>query len=125
MKREPPAACLYFGSFYAEALALAEVGQEVGALQIAGTGQNAQIPFLLASCDHVLIGDEMFAAAAYLGNDRVQLGVLRGQDFGKLFVAASITAGSLAATLALTLDSELWRLASQALQAVFDTSPRR
>ncbi len=125
MVRERPAACLYFGSFYAESLALAEVGREIDALQIAGTGQNAQIPFLLVSCDHVLIGEEMFAAAAYLGGDPRQLGVLRGQDFGKLLFAAAVTLGCLAATLAATTDSEFWRSATAVLQSVFDAAPRR
>ena len=42
MVREKPAACFYFGQFYAESLYLAETGNSVGAIQIAGTSESAQ-----------------------------------------------------------------------------------
>jgi hypothetical protein len=100
MCRERPAACFYFGSFYAEALALAEIGQTIGAVQIAGTGQAAQMPFLLTACDHVLIGEEMFAASALLSRDPALLGSVRGQDLAKLLAIGLIGAGCLLATLA-------------------------
>jgi hypothetical protein len=100
MHREQPAACFYFGSFYAEALALGEIGQTVGAVQIAGTGQASQLPFLLATCDHVLIGEELFAASALLSRDPAQLGCVRGQDLVKLLAIGLIGVGCLVATLA-------------------------
>jgi len=100
MYRERPAACFYFGSFYAEALALGEIGQTVGAVQIAGTGQASQLPFLLATCDHVLIGEELFAASALLSRDPAQLGCVRGQDLVKLLAIGLIGLGCLLATLA-------------------------
>jgi hypothetical protein len=105
MCRDRPGACLYFGSFYAESLALAEVGRGIGAMQIAGTGQPSQIPFLLAACDHVLIGEELFAVSAYLSQDPRQLGSLRGQDFGKLVAIAAVVLGCLLATWAELTDS--------------------
>ena len=46
MVREKPAACMYMGKFYAESLILAETGNSIGAIQIAGTASQAQIPFL-------------------------------------------------------------------------------
>ena len=45
MNREKPAACLYMGKFYAESLLLAETGNSIGAIQIAGTASQSQIPF--------------------------------------------------------------------------------
>lgn len=51
MARERPAACFYLGKFFAESLVLAEVGNAVGAIQIAGTAEAAQLPFFVAACD--------------------------------------------------------------------------
>lgn len=100
MVREKPAACFYMGGFFAESLMLAEMGNSVGAIQIAGTAQLAQLPFFVAACDYTLIGEEFFAASAYLSGEPDQLGSLKGQDVGKLIVAAGIVAGATAATIA-------------------------
>ncbi len=100
MVRERPAACFYMGSFFAESLILAEMGNRVGAIQIAGTAQPAQLPFFVAACDYTLIGEEFFAASAYLSGEPDQLGTLKGQDVGKVIVAAGIAAGVVAATIA-------------------------
>ena len=107
MVREKPAACFYMGAFYAESLILAEGGHSVGAIQIAGTAQIAQLPFLVAACDYTLIGEEFFAAAAYLSGEPDQLGSLKGQDVGKLIVAAGIVAGTIGSTLAALTGSPL------------------
>lgn len=100
MVREKPAACFYMGAFFAESLILAEMGNGIGAIQVAGTGQLTQLPFFVAACDYTLIGEEFFAASAYLSGEPEQLGSLKGQDVGKLIVAAGILAGVLGATLA-------------------------
>ncbi len=103
MVREKPAACFYFGSFFAESLILAEMGNSVGAIQVAGTAQPAQLPFFVAACDYTLIGEEFFAASAYLSGEPDQLGSLKGQDVGKIIVAAGIVAGvGMATIVALT-----------------------
>lgn len=93
MQREKPAACFYMGQFFAESLILGETGNTIGAIQIAGTAQPAQLPFFVAACDYTLIGEEFFAASAYLSGDPDQLGSLKGQDFGKLLVAALLIIG--------------------------------
>jgi hypothetical protein len=98
--REKPAACFYMGSFFAESLLLAETGNSVGAIQIAGTAEPAQLPFFVAACDYTLIGEEFFAASAYLSGDPEQLGSLKGQDVGKIIVAAGIVLGVVGATAA-------------------------
>lgn len=93
MVREKPAACFYMGSFFAESLMLAETGNSIGAIQVAGTAQPSQLPFFVAACDYTLIGEEFFAASAYLSGDPDQLGSLKGQDVGKLIVAALLLIG--------------------------------
>ncbi|MDE1038599.1 MAG: hypothetical protein OR996_07120, partial [Phycisphaerales bacterium] len=80
MVREEPAACIYMGGFYAESLILAETGNHIGAIQVAGTAMPSQLPFFVASCDYTLIGEEFFAASAYLSGVPLQIGSLKGQD---------------------------------------------
>lgn len=91
--RDKPAACFYMGAFFAESLILAETGNAVGAIQVAGTAQPAQLPFFVAACDYTLIGEEFFAASAYLSHDPDQLGSLKGQDVGKIIVGGLILVG--------------------------------
>ncbi len=101
MVRKKPAACFYMGSFFAESLILAETGNSIGAIQVAGTAMPAQLPFFVAACDYTLIGEEFFAASAYLSGDAAQLGSLKGQDVGKLIVGGLLLAGCVLATLAI------------------------
>ena len=82
--REKPAACFFMGSFAAEALLMSEVGTTVGAIQVAGTDSEDQLPFFFTSCDYTLIGEELYAAGAYLSKDPLLVSALKVQDFGKL-----------------------------------------
>jgi len=90
MLREEPAACLYMGKFYAESLLLAETGNSIGAIQIAGTASPAQIPFFVTACDYTLIGEEFFAASAYLSSEPELIGGVYGQDLLKIGVVSAI-----------------------------------
>lgn len=96
--REKPAAVFYMGCFYAESLIMAETGNSIGAIQIAGTGQPSQLPFFVAACDYTLIGEELFAASAYLSREPKLLGSLKGQDVAKAAILACILAGVLLET---------------------------
>jgi hypothetical protein len=96
MVREKPAACFYLGAFYAESLVLAETGNSIGAIQVAGTAMPTQLPFFVAACDYTLIGEELFAASAYLSKDARTIGSLRGQDIGKLIAMTGIVVGVVA-----------------------------
>ncbi len=82
-----------FGSFAAESLILAEAAERIGAVQVAATGETSQIPFFITVCDYTLLGEELFAAGAYLSKDPVQIGSLRGQDFAKLVIIFLVVAG--------------------------------
>jgi hypothetical protein len=101
MVREKPASCLYMGRFFAESLILAETGNLIGAIQIAGTASPAQIPFFVTACDYTLIGEEFFAASAYLSRRAELVGGIRGQDVLK---AAIVTFTVLAIGLRLVHD---------------------
>ena len=93
MVREKPAAVFLQGQFYAESLLMAETGNSIGAIQIAGTDSEHQLPFFIAACDYTLIGEELYAATAYLSKDPMFLGSLRGQDWGKVVIFAAIVFG--------------------------------
>jgi len=99
MMREKPAACFYLGCFYAESLILAETGSSIGAIQIAGTAEPSQIPFFVAACDYTLIGEELFAASAYLSKNPKEIGALKGSDWCKLIIIFLIVLGTLLVTI--------------------------
>jgi hypothetical protein len=107
--REQTAACFLFGDFFAESLIFAETANSIGAVQVAGSTQNTQTPFFIAACDYVLIGDEFYAASAYISRTPVLVGSLVGQDWGKLLIAATVIAGFLVNTLQLTQTVEVER----------------
>ena len=90
----------FMGSYFAESLLLTETGASTGAIQIAGTDSDHQLPFFVTTCDYTLIGEELYAASAYLSKEPIQIGTLRGQDLGKAFVLSVIGIGTLLATIA-------------------------
>jgi len=96
MMRDKPATNFYLGMFWAESLILAETGSLSGAIQIAGTDATVQLPFFITTCDYTLIGEELYAASAYLGREPKQLGAVKGQDAMKAVVMTFITAGFVA-----------------------------
>jgi len=91
--RERTAATFFLGEFYAESLIFAETANSIGAIQVASSTEATQTPFFIAACDYVLIGDEFYAASAYLTRQPVLVGSLVGQDWCKLLVIASIVVG--------------------------------
>ena len=99
MVRERPAAHIMMGYFYAESLLLAETGSTTGAIQIAGTDAFTQLPFFVTTCDYTLMGEELYAASAYLSREPKLLGSLKGQDAGKAVIIAAIVLGALLATV--------------------------
>jgi hypothetical protein len=93
MLRERPAANLFLGAFFAESLLLAETGHSTGAIQIAGTANVHQLPFFVVACDYTLIGEEYYAASAYLSNDPRLLGSLKASDVIKIVTIGIIVLG--------------------------------
>lgn len=122
MVRQKPAACFFLGKFYAESLILAETGRAVGAIQIGGTAEPAQLPFFVAACDYALIGEELFAASAYLSGEPKQLGTLRGQDWGKFLAMGLILFGSgMATAVNLTGNARLAAILDYLQQVILST----
>ncbi len=99
MLRDRPAAHIFLGAFFAESLLLAETGFATGAIQVAGTANANQLPFFVVACDYTLIGEELFAASAYLSGEPKLVGSLKGADLMKLVILALVLAGCVLETL--------------------------
>ena len=120
MLREQPAANLYMGYFYAEALVMTETGSITGAIQIAGTDADTQIPFFVTSCDYTLMGEELYAATAYLAREPMLLAQLRAQDIGKAALGVLIGVSVVAATAAAFLTAGGMTYPAEFITAVLD-----
>jgi len=93
--RERPAANIMYGSFFAESMLILEVGDMIGAVQIGATAQTAQLPFFMAAADYTLIGEEMYAASAYMSREPVLRGTVVGQDLARIIIFAIIVIGTI------------------------------
>ena len=109
MKRERPAANFYMGYFYAESLLLAETGASTGAIQIAGTDSYTQLPFFITTCDYTLMGEELYAASAYLSKEPLLLGSLRAQDIGKAILMIILITGTALATFGIGFITNIFK----------------
>lgn len=98
MTREKVAANIMIGAYWAESLQLAETGFIAGAIQVSGTANYHQIPFFVVCTDYCLIGEEIFAAGAYLSKDPVLTGSLAGQDVGRIIAELLMILGTILAT---------------------------
>lgn len=99
MLRDRPAAHIFMGAFYAESLLLAETGFQTGAIQVAGTANVHQLPFFVVACDYTLIGEELYAASAYLSGEPKLVGGLKGADLMKIVIITLIIVGCILETL--------------------------
>ncbi len=96
--RYKPAAVFLLGTFEGEALILAETGNSVGAMQVAGTDSTIQLSFFMVACDYTLIGEELFAASGYLTGDSKILSSVKVQDYLKAVIVILLLVGAVMAT---------------------------
>jgi hypothetical protein len=106
MLRKKPAANFFMGHYFAESLLLTETGASTGAIHIAGTDADHQLPFFVTTCDYTLIGEELYAASAYLSKEPVQIGTLRGQDIGKAVILSVLAVGTVLATVGVVIGAQ-------------------
>ena len=99
ISRARPASIFLLGTFEAESLILAETGNSIGAIQIAGTDSTIQLAFFIVACDYTLIGEELFAASGYLSQDESILASVQAQDIMKVVIAVFLVVATIAATL--------------------------
>ena len=70
---------------------------QVGAMQLVGTARLSHMPFFAILADYVLLGEEIYAAGAMLGGDKVTINTLAAQDVGKLLAIILVVLGSILA----------------------------
>ena len=98
MIREKTATNFYMGFFNAEALLMTETGNATGSIQIAGTDSITQVPFFITTCDYTLIGEEFYAASAYLSRDSELVAMLKAQDYFKFLIIFFVLLGAVLAS---------------------------
>ena len=91
---EAGAGCaIFFGAFDFTSLLMAEPGARMGTLQIAGDPSLFQVPFFVCTCRHTIIGEEYFAAGAYVSRDPAMRASLVSQDVIKAVLGGIIIVG--------------------------------
>jgi hypothetical protein len=100
-------ACIFVGRWSAETLSVTTVGNRIGAFQIGGTGQFSNTSFFAITADYTLIGDELYAAAAYVSEDPELKSFLTAQDVAKLIAAAIIVVGVILSSIGIDIVSQL------------------
>ena len=88
------------GSFGDEVLLMGEVGARNEVAQVGGTSSPQILPLVYASSDHTLIGEEIFAAGAYLRQRTSHLASLATQDWLRTAIILTMVIGILARSLA-------------------------
>ena len=95
-RREKVAANIMIGPAYSDLHSILETGYRVGAIQIAGTGtKTLQLPYIIAICDHALIGEEIYAAGAYISREPDLLATMLAQDISKYGVLGLFIIGTI------------------------------
>ncbi len=79
-----PASFLTVGMMAASTVIYSEAARRLGALTIGGTGTVSNLAFIVGCYDYILMGEEIFAAGAYVSEDPVQIGSITAIDVSKL-----------------------------------------
>jgi len=90
---EPLSGNVLLGAFGDEYLLMGEVGARQAFSQVAGATDPMVLPFVLATSDQPLLGEEIFAAGAYLGKLPAHVGSLFAQDWMRVFLVLIVLAG--------------------------------
>ena len=92
--REQPGCNIVAGAVWSsDALQMTEPGRQIGAVQIGGADNMTALAMLSLTCDHVLIGEELYCAAAFCSDDPVQLNFFYASDLIKMGILAVILIG--------------------------------
>ncbi len=108
VSRIKPASIFLLGTFEAESLILAETGNSIGAIQIAGTDSTIQLSFFIVACDFTLIGEELFAASGYLSGDRSIMASVRAQDILKIIIIVFLLVATILVTYQSFFEADLF-----------------
>jgi hypothetical protein len=99
---EQVAANILVGHMGSEAILLLEAGAQSGSTTLAGTDNLAAQAIYFGAAQDVLIGEEFYAAGAYLDAGPVHIACLRAQDFLRWVLVAVMILGSIIKLLGLS-----------------------
>jgi len=88
---QKPAVIVYVGYFLFDVIVDGETGSRIGAVQIGGTLGSMNLVAMF--CEHILIGEELYAAAAAITRDKVAIATIAGQDWIKLLTILIMVVG--------------------------------
>jgi hypothetical protein len=100
INQEAVSANVMLGPFGDEYLLLGEAGAQRSIVQLVGSNVVQTQPFMLATSDRVLVGEELFAAGAYLSRRPEHVASLQVQDVLRVLIVVAILVGVLIKTLA-------------------------
>jgi hypothetical protein len=87
------------GSFGDEYLLMGETAARRGIAHVGGTSNPNTLPFVYASAQEALLGEEIYAAGAYLQKRPAHLGSLAAQDLMRWLIALFILGGIVIASM--------------------------
>jgi hypothetical protein len=85
------------GGFSAMSLPMVSVSAQHGHFQVGGTAALSQLAWFAAVCDYAIIGEDLFAAGAYLSKDPILTSNIVVQDVLKFIMIGAIVIGIFAA----------------------------
>jgi len=92
-----PAVNMFFGAAYWESTTLIGAGATAGCMQIFGVSRPASMVLSVCACDYTLLGEELFAGAAFVDKRPHQLATIQTNDWIKLILIVIIVIGMVAA----------------------------
>lgn len=110
-KAEPAAASMVAGNYGAEALLITGEGAAQKIPQIAATTSLAALPVLALSADATLVGEDLFAAEAYLSDQAAPKARLRAHDALRWLIVLALIGGIVWQILAMFLPGQVPPLA--------------
>jgi hypothetical protein len=90
---ERPGSMIFTGSAGADAMMIAEVSNQVGAITITSATYMGNVAAMACASDYIMIGEEVPAAGAYLSQEPSQLASIRTQDIYKFIAIGLIVIG--------------------------------
>lgn len=96
---DPVEANVMVGNFSDEYLLMGETAARRGIAHVGGTSNPNVLPFIYVSAQETLLGEEIYAAGAYLQRRPAHIGSLAAQDMLRWLVALFILAGIVLASL--------------------------
>lgn len=95
LRREQPAALVAVGAYYSEVSTILPTATSIDCMMIGGTPRMTQIPIFAALCDHVFLGEEIYAAEAYITGNPDSLAGLALTDILKVISLVLLAVGIL------------------------------